>query len=90
MGVDVAPDHDGRPLGDPEIALPERDAIPLGEADELLDRLVHEPGVGGVRHRLGLDRRIDRDPLEVLGRERSGRVRYPQALLDQRGEPLRA
>jgi hypothetical protein len=46
VGVRITPDQDRRPFGDPQIALPERDAVALGEAGELLDRIMGEPGVG--------------------------------------------
>jgi len=39
VGVRITGDPDRRPFGDPQIALPERDAVALGEADQLLDRL---------------------------------------------------
>ena len=77
VGVGIAPDHDRRPLGDPQVALPERDAVALGEADELLDRLVDEPGVGRMGDRFRLHRRVDGDPLKVLRRQRSGFVGDP-------------
>jgi len=38
--------------------------------------------------RLGLNRRIDHDTLKVLGRQRPGRMRNPQALLQERRKPL--
>jgi hypothetical protein len=38
MGVRIPPDPNRRPFGDPQIALPERDVVALGEADELLRR----------------------------------------------------
>ena len=77
-------------MGDPQIALPERDAVALGEAGELLDRLVGEPSVGRMGDRLRLHRRVDGDPLEVLRRQRFRFVGDPQALLQQRRKPLLA
>jgi hypothetical protein len=64
--------------------------VALGEADQLLDRLVSEPGVGRMGDRLRLHRRVDGDPLEVLGRQRFRFVGDPQALLQQRRKPLLA
>ena len=90
VGVGIAPDHDRGPLGDPQIALPERDAVALGEADELLDRPVGEPGVGRMGDRLRLHRRVDGDPLEVLRRQRFRLVGDPQTLLQERRKPLLA
>ena len=70
--------------GDPQIALPEREPVALPEADELLDRLVGEPGVGRIEDRLRLHRRIDGDPLELLRRQRFDFVSDPKAVLQER------
>jgi hypothetical protein len=64
--------------------------VALGEADQLLDRLVSEPGVGRMGDRLRLHRRVDGDPLEVLRRQRFRFVGDPQALLQERRKPLLA
>ena len=80
----VAPDHDGGTLGHPQIALAQIDAVTLGEGDQLLKRPMHEPGVGRVRDRFRLYRRVDGDPLEVLALDRAGLVSHRQALLEQR------
>src|SRR5271166_4038312 len=89
-GPALAPDPDRRPLGDPEIALPQLDPVPPGKAGQLLDRLVDEPGVGRMGHRLGLDRSVDRNPLEVLGRQGARVVGDPQAFLKQGRKALLA
>jgi hypothetical protein len=65
--VAVAADHDGDALGHSRVALAQRDAGVLGEADQLLERPVRQPGVGRMRDRLGLHRGVDDDPLEILG-----------------------
>jgi hypothetical protein len=43
-----------------------------------------EPRVGGMSDRFGLDRRVDHNPFEITGGQRSSLVRHRQALLDQR------
>jgi len=63
VGMGVAPDHDGGPLGHPEIALPQPEAVLSCEGGHLHDRLVGEPGIGGVGNRLGLNGGVDRHPL---------------------------
>jgi hypothetical protein len=88
VGVGIPSDHNRGPFGDSQVALPERDAVALGEADELLDRLVDEPGVARMGDRLRLHCRVDGDPLEVLRRQRFRFVGDPQALLQERRKPL--
>ena len=90
MRMGIAPGHDRRPLGEPEIALAQRDAVSLGEGDQLLDRPVGQPRVGRVRNRLRLDGRVDRDPFKILGGECPGLGGNRQALLDQRRKALLA
>lgn len=67
MGMAITPDHDRGPLGDPAIALAQDHALALGKRHQLLDRAVHEPGIGGMGDRLGLYGRVHRHTLEVLG-----------------------
>ena len=88
MRVAVAAHHDGGALGDAQIALAQRHALALGEADELDDGAVHEASIGRMGDRLGLHRGVNGDALEVLGRDRAGFVRDRQALLDQRHDLL--
>jgi hypothetical protein len=83
MGMGVTLDHDGGPLGDPQIALAQLDPMALGELDQLLQRPVHEPCIGRVGDRLGLHGGVHRHPLQVLGLQRAGLVADRQALLDQ-------
>ncbi len=83
MGMAVAPDHDGGALGDPEITLPQPDALSPGKRDQLDQRPMRQPGIGGVGDRFRLHRRIHRHPLEVPGRDGAGLVGHRQALLDQ-------
>ena len=90
MGMGVAPDHDRRALGDPEIALAQRHAFALGEARPASQGPVHEPRVGRMRDRLGLDGGVHRHALEVLGRDRAGLVGDRKALLNERHELLLA
>jgi hypothetical protein len=90
VGVGISSDHNRRPFGDPQIALPERDAVALGEADQLLDRLVGEPGVGRMGDRLRLHGGVDDHFREVRGLGRARARRRVQALLDQRDEFLLA
>ena len=63
-----------------------------GQAVEPLDRRMQQLGVGREGDGLGLHRGVDRDPLEVLGAQRAGLVRHPQALGQQQlqlvAEPL--
>jgi hypothetical protein len=84
VGVRIPGDHDRRPFCDPPIALPEHDAVALGEADQLLDRLVSEPGVGRMGDRLRLHRwRPARGPwspaLPFRGRPASSPAGAPKA-----------
>ena len=92
LGVGIAPGHHGGPLGDAPIGLPQLHAVLVGQAVEPPDRGVQELAVGGEGDGLGLHRGIDRDPFEVLGPERAGLVRHPQALgqekLELVAEPL--
>src|SRR5262245_65146526 len=81
VGVRVAPHHDGGPLGQPQIALAELDALALGQLHQLLDRAMCEPGVGRMRDRLLLDGGVHHHPLKILGFDRPGPMRHRQAFL---------
>src|SRR3989440_10564147 len=48
----VAPHHDGGPLGHPQIALAQLNALALGALHQLLDRAVGKPGIGRMCDRL--------------------------------------
>ena len=92
LGVGVAPRHHRGALGDAQVGLPQPDPVLVGQAVEPLDRGVQQLGVGREADGLGLHRGVDRDPLEVLGAQRAGLVRDPQALGQQQlqlvAEPL--
>ena len=90
VGMGIAPDHDGGALGHPQIALAQRRRLALGQADQLLDRPVDEPGVGRMRDRLLLHGGVHHDPLEILGLDRLRSVRDRKALLQERRELLLA
>ena len=77
-------------LATPQIALAQRHALALGQRHQLLDRPVHQPGVGRMGDRLGLHRGVHGHALQILGLERAGLVRHRQALLEQRRELLLA
>jgi hypothetical protein len=51
-----------------------------GQSIEPLDRRVQELGVGREGDGYGLHRGVDRDADQVLGSQRAGHVRDPQAL----------
>ncbi len=44
---------------------------------------MHQPRIGRMRDRLRLHRRVDDNPLEILGRDRARLVRHRKALLDE-------
>ena len=88
VGMDVAPDHDRRPLGHPQVALAQLDPMPLGQRHQLDQGAMHQPRVGRMGDGLGLDGGVDRHPLQVLRSQRSGLVGDGQALLKQRREML--
>lgn len=46
VGMSIAADHDRRPLGHPNIALPQPHIVAPGEIDQLLQRPVDKPRVG--------------------------------------------
>ena len=76
MRMGVAPDHDCRALGDPDIALTKRNPSLPGEANQLLQGPMHEPGIGRMGDRLGLHRRVHDDPLQVPCLDRTRLVRH--------------
>ena len=83
MGMGIAPDHDGGALGHPQIALAQLHTFALGQRHQLLDRPVHQPGIGRMGDRLGLNGGVHHHPLQVLGLDRPGLVGHRQALLQQ-------
>jgi hypothetical protein len=74
VGMRVAPHHDGGPLGHPQIALAQLNALALGQLHQLLDRAVAKPGIGRMCDRLLLHGGIHRHPLEIFGRDRPAPV----------------
>src|SRR5436190_6791013 len=74
VGMRVAPHHDGGPLGHPQIALAQLNALALGQLHQLLDRAVGKPGIGRMCDRLLLHGGIHRHPLEIFGRDRPAPV----------------
>src|SRR4029453_4096415 len=76
------------PLRDAQIGLSQPYCMPAGEAIEPLDRGMQQLGVGRKRDGLGLHGGVDRDPLEGPRAQRAGLVRDPQALGQQKLEPL--
>ncbi|ESX09211.1 hypothetical protein X767_32960 [Mesorhizobium sp. LSJC264A00] len=66
-GMRIAARPHRRCLGQPHVALPEHDAVPLGLTHQDLDCLEVEPAVGRMGDRLRLHRRIDGDPLQRTG-----------------------
>ena len=83
MGRSPASGHDRGSLGDPQIRLPQDDTVFSCQGGQHDDGLVHQLGVGRMGHVLGLDRRIDRDPLQVAGLQGVGGMGHPQALGQQ-------
>jgi hypothetical protein len=53
------------------VALAQLDAVPLGLADEQIERPQTKPGVGRMGDGLGLHRGIDGHPLEARGLDRA-------------------
>src|SRR5215471_12747559 len=49
----IAADHDRGLLGHPDIALAQGHAVALGQGHQLLDRPVHQPGIGRWATALG-------------------------------------
>ena len=84
----VAPHHDGGSLGYAQIALAQFDTFAPGQDDQLLDRAVDKPGVGGMGDRFLLHGGVYHHPLEILALDRLGPVRNRKALLQQRGDLL--
>ena len=86
LGVRVAPRHQRRPLGDPDVGLPQRHLVGSRLPAQLLDRLQHQLGVGGVRDVLRLHRGVHGDALEIVRLQRAELMRHSQALSQQRIE----
>jgi hypothetical protein len=64
----VPTNHDRGAFCDPAITLPQRHAIAPGKFDQLLQRAMAEPGIGGMRDRLWLHRRVDHYALKISRR----------------------
>src|ERR1700688_5026577 len=60
-------------LAQPQEGLAQFDAVSLGQPVQPFDAAIQQMAVAGVRHRLGLDRGVDGDPLEVLALRRPTR-----------------
>ena len=89
MGMTPGPHHRG--LGQPRVALPQRDAVPFRLANQDLKRLPIQPAVGRMGDRFWLHRRVDADPLQRTGFGHSGVECNPDAclqhLLHRRANP---
>jgi hypothetical protein len=90
MGMGVTPDHDRGALGEAPITPTQADALAFGKIDQLLDRTMVEPGVGGMRNRLLLHGGVDDHPFQIPGLQRAAAVRHRKALLQQRRKLLLA
>ena len=66
VGMGIAPDHDGSPLADPQIALAQRHFLRVCQGHQLLDRPMTQAGIGWMGNRLGLDGRVRDHPLQIL------------------------
>ena len=83
FGMGVASRHHSRALGDAQIGLPQPHTVLAGQAVQSLDRRVQQLGIGRERDGLGLNRGVDRDPLEISGPQRTALVSNPQAFGQQ-------
>ena len=72
FGMGVAASHHRGGLGDPEIGLPQPDAVPGRQTVEPLDGRMQQLGIGRKGDVLRLHRGVDRDPLEVLAAQCPG------------------
>jgi hypothetical protein len=78
-------DPDQSVFGHPPVALAQSDTTLAGEIHELDQGPVHQAGIGGISHSLGLDRDVDGDPLEILRGEHATMMRHGEAFLQQGG-----
>ena len=76
-------------LAQPQEGLAQLDAVPLGQPVQPFDAAIQEMAVAGVRHRLGLDRGVDGDPLEVLALHRIALQRRGDAFRQHRLDLVR-
>jgi hypothetical protein len=53
VGMSIAPDDDGSPFADPQIALAQRHFLAFGQGHQLLDRPIHQAGIGWMAIALG-------------------------------------
>ena len=92
LGMGIAARHHRGSLGDPQIGLPQLDAVPARQAVQSPDRGMQELGIGRKGDGLRLHRGVDGDSLEVFAAQGAGTVRHPQALGQQQlqlvAEPL--
>ena len=92
LGVGIAPRHHGGAFGDAQIRLAQLQPAFVGQPIEPLDCRMQQLGVSREGDRLGLDRGVHRDPFDVAGAQRAGRMRHAQALSQQElelaAEPL--
>lgn len=86
LGVGVALVFDQGQFADPFIGLAQVDAQALCHPHQPLARPVHQPGIGGEHHILGLDGRIDDHLAKIRGLCRPCSQSRRQALLDQSNE----
>ena len=77
MGVATGPHH-GR-LGQPRMALPQRDTVPFRLTHQDLKRLPVQAAVGRMSDRFWLHRRVDTDPLQRTRLGHPGVERNPDA-----------
>jgi hypothetical protein len=82
-GVGVAAGQPERLLADPGVALAQRHAVALGQADQDLAAAVVEARVQGMGDRLGLHRGVDADPLQALLLDRLAAGRRGDGILQQ-------
>lgn len=85
----IAADAHRRGLGQPGMALPEHDAMPLRLAHQDLDRLQVKPAVGRMGDRLRLHSIVDGDPLQRTGLGSPGIERHLDARLQHFLQTLR-
>lgn len=79
MGMTPGPHHRG--LGQPRVALPQRDTVSFRLAHQDRQRLPIQPAVGRMGDRFRLHRRVDADPLQRTGFGHPGVERNPDARL---------
>ena len=86
LGMGVAARHQGGPLGDSQVRLPQLHAVPVGQVVEPLDCSVRQLGVGREGDVLELHRGIDGDAGQVASSQGAAVMRHPQRLGQQQLE----